>query len=198
MITREALQWMFGTARADDSWNIDAECDWSYFFSGDERKLGALAETLRSDGFRLVSMTQPGRLRVERRDKHTVDSLDELNQRLNGLAQRSGLAYDGMDAGPRIVELGAIVASLRVARDRKPVGSLYRVAPENDSDSGWRVFSGDEIDEYLDDAANFSMCDVATLLAVDPRVAPLLGREAPVAFELDDASGDFVEVEFPA
>jgi hypothetical protein len=58
------------------------------------------------------------------------------------------------------------------------------------------VFSGDEIDEYLGDASNFAMCDVSTIISLDPRVTPLLGHPAPVAFELDDASGAFVEVEF--
>lgn len=196
MITRESLQYMFATARADDSWDIDGECSWSYFFSrGDERKLRRAADQLAAEGFRLVAIHDAGRLHLERTERHTVDSLHELNQRLYRLAAELGLAYDGMDAGPRMIELGFVIASQRVARDRHPIGYLYRERPGSENDSGWRVMAGDEIDEYFEDAANFAMTDPSALAARDPRIAPLLGRPAPVAFALDEDTGDFIEVQ---
>jgi hypothetical protein len=195
MITRESLQFMFGTARTEDSWDIDGVCAWSYFFSrGDERKLRAAADQLAAEGFRLVGI-ESGRLHLERTERHTVDSLDELNQRLYRFADDHGLTYDGMDVGPRMIRLGSIMASKRVGRDRHPVGYLYREAAGNEADSGWRVFAGNEIDEYVEDAENFAMYDASTIIALDPRISPLLGRPAPVAFALDEATGDFVEVQ---
>jgi hypothetical protein len=89
--------------------------------------------------------------------------------------------------------MGYIVASNEVARERKPVGYLYREAPDNANDSGWRVFSGEETQEYADNAENFAMYNATTILEIDPSIRELLGTPAPAAFERD-ASGKFVEV----
>jgi hypothetical protein len=77
--------------------------------------------------------------------------------------------------------------------EQKPVGYLYRENPDNQDDSGWRVFSGDETQEYADDAANFAMYNATTILEIDPSIASLLATPSPAAFERD-ASGRFVEV----
>lgn len=89
--------------------------------------------------------------------------------------------------------VGYIIASDEVAKDRKKVGYLYREEPDRDGDSGWRVFSGGETQEYADDASNFAMYNVSTILEIDPSIAPLLSSRAPVAFERN-ASGDFSEM----
>jgi hypothetical protein len=60
------------------------------------------------------------------------------------------------------------------------------------NDSGWRVFSGDETQEYADDAQNFAMYNASTILAIDPSIGTLLATPAPVAFERD-VSGKFVK-----
>lgn len=56
------------------------------------------------------------------------------------------------------------------------------------------MFSGQETQEYADDAKNFAMYSASTILDIDPSIRELLGTPAPVAFERD-ASGKFVEVE---
>jgi hypothetical protein len=43
----------------------------------------------------------------------------------------------------------------RVTVDGKPVGFIYRELPDDDIDSGWRFFSGEDTQEYADDPANF-------------------------------------------
>lgn len=91
------------------------------------------------------------------------------------------------------MRIGYIIASNKVALERRPVAYLYREVPDNENDSGWRVFSGHETQEFADDAANFAMYNPATILEIDPSVAPLLGAPPPVTFERD-ASGQFVEV----
>jgi hypothetical protein len=91
------------------------------------------------------------------------------------------------------MRIGYIIASNEVARERKRVGYLYREQPGNENDSGWRVFSGDETQEYADDAANFAMYNAQTILEIDPSIGPLLGAPPPAAFERD-AFGHFFEV----
>jgi hypothetical protein len=78
-------------------------------------------------------------------------------------------------------------------KERKPVGYLYREKPDTDNDSGWRVFSGEETQEYADDAQNFAMYNASTILEIDPSIGALLATHAPAAFERD-VSGEFVQV----
>lgn len=90
------------------------------------------------------------------------------------------------------MKVGYIIASNKVAKERKRIGYMYREEPDNENDSGWRVFSGDETQEYADDAQNFAMYNASTILAIDPSIGTLLATPAPVAFERD-VSGKFVK-----
>ena len=88
---------------------------------------------------------------------------------------------------------GYIIASREVAQEGKPVGYMYREEPDNENDSGWRVFSGDETQEFADDPANFAMYNASTIIELAPSIRTLLETQAPVAFERD-GSGRFVKV----
>ncbi len=78
-------------------------------------------------------------------------------------------------------------------KDGHPVGYLYREKPDAEADSGWRVLSGEETQEYADDPANFAMYNASTLVEVAPEVWELLGDDFPVEYERD-SSGFFVKV----
>ena len=73
---------------------------------------------------------------------------------------------------------GACIASNRITRDGKPVGFMYRKAPDSDVDSGWRFLSGDESQAYADEASNFAMYDVNTIANYDDSIVPFLS--API------------------
>ena len=111
MITREQLEEMFTSIRANGSWSIDGECCWDYFFTDSDRdKLVQAGEVLEQDGFELVGLLEPNPddddqdtvfLQVRRVERHSVDSLHALNAKLYAFASAQGLAsYDGMDASP--------------------------------------------------------------------------------------------------
>ena len=85
------------------------------------------------------------------------------------------------------------LVSARVARDGAPVSWLYREEPDNDQDSGWRVFAGDESQSYLDDAANCVLVPLRELINLVPE--RVFDEPAPVTFERDDPDGDFVPAE---
>jgi hypothetical protein len=91
------------------------------------------------------------------------------------------------------IRIGYIIASNEVAKDRKPVGYLYREAPTDDDDSGWRVFSGEETQEYADVAENFALYNASTIIEIDPSIRALLDTPWPVAFERK-ASGKLVKL----
>jgi hypothetical protein len=92
------------------------------------------------------------------------------------------------------MKVGYIIASSHVATEGKPVGYLYREEPDNENDSGWRVFSGEETQEYADDPTNFAMYNASTIVELDPSIASVLDTPAPAAFERV-AAGHFMRVE---
>jgi len=73
---------------------------------------------------------------------------------------------------------GGAIASDRITVDGRPVGYMYRIAPQNPQDSGWSFLAGDESDAYLDDPANFAIYDVNTIANYDPEIIASL--EAPI------------------
>lgn len=93
------------------------------------------------------------------------------------------------------MKVGYIIASHQVMVDGKRIDYCYREQPDGPNDSGWRVFSGEESQEYADDAANFSMYNASTVVDAEPSIAQILGSPYPVTFERDGKTGQFVEAE---
>src|SRR6185437_9930901 len=73
---------------------------------------------------------------------------------------------------------GSCVASDRITVDGRPVGYMYREKPDNEVDSGWRFFAGDEAEEYTEKPTNFELYDVNTIANYDPDIVQLL--HAPI------------------
>ncbi|MGN6982799.1 DUF2185 domain-containing protein, partial [Neisseria sp. P0009.S007] len=65
--------------------------------------------------------------------------------------------------------------------------------PVFENDSGWRIFSGDETDEYTDNPDNFSIVSLSTITADNPDIAPLLTQAEGCAWELNE-DGEFQAV----
>jgi len=86
---------------------------------------------------------------------------------------------------------GYCYASDRITVDGKLVGYMYRERPDKAGDSGWRFFSGDEAQDYADNATNFAMYDVNTIANYDPKIIPYLDTPPPSAFARDTVAGTF-------
>lgn len=80
----------------------------------------------------------------------------------------------------------------RILRDGQPICFLYREAPDDEQDSGWRFTAGDETDEYMDDASNMSYVSLGAVLSKDDSVLHLLDEPEGSAFKRDEASRRFV------
>jgi hypothetical protein len=96
-----------------------------------------------------------------------------------------------------ITGIGSCIASDRITVDGAHVGFMYREAPDNEIDSGWRFFSGDESQEYADDPEHFAIYDVNTIANYDPSIVGLLDTPVGCAFERDTSSGMLVPAAFP-
>lgn len=86
---------------------------------------------------------------------------------------------------------GYCFATDAITVEGRKVGYMYRETPENDSDSGWRFFSGEETQEYIDDPDNLGLYDVNTIANYDPEIIPHLNEPVSSAYERDTISGVF-------
>jgi hypothetical protein len=87
------------------------------------------------------------------------------------------------------------LVSKRVAEDGQPVCWLYREAVDRDADSGWRVFAGDETEEYNDDANNIALVSLQDLCGRDRRLESIFQNPIGSAFERGNGDEDFSRVE---
>ena len=98
----------------------------------------------------------------------------------------------------RTDKMGYCLAPKRLVDNRLKVRFMYREEPDNEDDSGWRFFSGDEDDEYVNDPENIGLYDVNTILALDKDIGVYLSSPAGSVFERQDSSGPFVPGSFDA
>jgi hypothetical protein len=89
---------------------------------------------------------------------------------------------------------GACIATDMITVGGFPVRFMYREAPDNHQDSGWRFMSGFEDDEYMGTADFHSVYDVNTIANYDPSVIPFLGAPLGSVFEKTPKSERFVQV----
>ena len=89
---------------------------------------------------------------------------------------------------------GGCIATDRITVDGYPVRFMYREAPDNEVDSGWRFMSGSEDDAYMDDPANHGAYDVNTIANYDPSIIPFLDSPEGSVFEKTPESERFLAV----
>ena len=89
---------------------------------------------------------------------------------------------------------GGCIASDRITVDGRPVGFMYREAPDHDADTGWRFLAGDESDDYMEDSAKLGIYAVNTVANYDPSIIPMLDSPEGSAFEKPPSSNRFVAV----
>ena len=80
----------------------------------------------------------------------------------------------------------------RVLNEGYKVGYLYREEPDEDKDSGCRITSNTESDEYMDDAQNVAYVSLGAVLSRDDSFVGLLEQPAGSAFIRDESSGKFI------
>jgi len=88
---------------------------------------------------------------------------------------------------PLIEPMGGCFATDHITVQGLSVGYMYREAPDFDSDSGWRFFSGTETDDYVNDPDNTTIYEVNTIANYDPTIIPYL--DSPVGTQLERIPG---------
>ena len=90
---------------------------------------------------------------------------------------------------------GSCIATDMIVVRGKPVGFMYREAPSDDIDSGWRFMSGLESQDYMDEPDNHGIYDVNTIANYDPTIIPLLDEPEGAVFERVPGAANFRPVE---
>ena len=108
-----------------------------------------------------------------------IEAGDEKRQRL---ARRVALR-----------EKAAIVS--RLVADGGKVRFLYREEPDNEQDSGWRVFRGEESPEYADDPNNTVLVPLGSIVDRNEELKAVIEAPPGSAFERrsEDQPFEFVD-----
>lgn len=80
---------------------------------------------------------------------------------------------------------GGCLSTDRIVVDGAPIAYMYREAPTNEQDSGWRFFAGDEDAAYMADLQRHGIYDVNTIVNYDPDILPFLDAPAGCRYERD-------------
>lgn len=92
-------------------------------------------------------------------------------------------------------KMGACLATDAITVEGHRVGFMYREETEEGMDSGWRFTAGFETQEYMDDPSNSGIFDVNTIANYDPTIIPYLRAKVGTAWERDESTDKFIEVE---
>ncbi|MBE1273730.1 DUF2185 domain-containing protein [Enterovibrio baiacu] len=79
--------------------------------------------------------------------------------------------------------LGYVIVNKELIDNGKSIGYFYREEPDSNEDSGWRFFTGEETQEFVDNADNFVLYSAPKLAALHPEILPFLSLKAPVELE---------------
>lgn len=80
-----------------------------------------------------------------------------------------------------------------VAKKKEKVRFMYREMPDNEKDSGWRFFSGNESDEYANNPDNLNIYDINTIAEIDISIIPYLESSIGSIFDRENENERFVE-----
>jgi hypothetical protein len=102
---------------------------------------------------------------------------------------------DASQIKPLVSGYGYCYATDRIVVDGARVGFMYRERPDRERDSGWRFFSGDEDQKYVDNPNNIGIYDVNTIANYDSDVIPHL--DAPYGSAFSRVAGVFQPQDIP-
>ncbi len=93
------------------------------------------------------------------------------------------------------LNIGAIFISNKILKDKETPTWMYREEPSNEGDSGWRVFSGNEDDEYLNNPSNFKLISADQLIKIDDEIKVNLLAPYGFSFEKNTKTNKWVIVD---
>jgi len=88
---------------------------------------------------------------------------------------------------------GLMVSKMVVDKMIKP-RFMYREKRTRPEDSGWRIFTGQETDDYLNDPGNSGIYNPSTILTIDPSLETILLKGVGSVYERADDKSEWYKV----
>ena len=88
---------------------------------------------------------------------------------------------------------GLPVSKMVVDHNNKP-GFMYREKRTRPEDSGWRIFTGLETEEYTDDPDNTGIYSPSTILEIDPSIKEILFKGIGSVYERTEDGANWLKV----
>lgn len=144
----------------------------------------------------LVDTVEPG--------GHFTGRLDNTPRWIQDLKPGDPVVFDAShiistqhDSDDNLVEryIKRCFVTHRILKDGAKAGYLYREAPDNEQDSGWRITANDESDAYMEDTDNSAFVSLGAVLSRDDSFVHLLDAPEGTAFVRDPATQAFVKLD---
>lgn len=90
--------------------------------------------------------------------------------------------------------IGGLVVSKMVVDEQIKPRFMYREKKVRPEDSGWRIFTGFESDEYADDPSNTGIYNPSTILKIDPSIEGLLFKGVGSVYEKTEDGTEWYKV----
>jgi hypothetical protein len=103
-------------------------------------------------------------------------------------AVSKSLSFGGPDPLVKVDEpLGedghlVLASEMVIGVDRDPVLFAYREPPDNQRDSGWRFFGGNEDEAFTSDPNNIALCPLSAFLKLDPSLRVIINSPTGTAW----------------
>ncbi len=88
---------------------------------------------------------------------------------------------------PLIEATTTCTATDKITVEGMKVGFFYRENPRFENDSGWRIMSGTETQEYINESSNTAIYDLNTIANYDPAIIAFL--DFPIGSEFKRRPG---------
>ncbi|HMT55234.1 MAG TPA: DUF2185 domain-containing protein [Saprospiraceae bacterium] len=109
-----------------------------------------------------------------------------------GIFSRKMKKEENFDDFPPI---GGLMVSKMISEEKKKPLFMYREKRTRPEDSGWRIFSGYESQEYNDNPNNTGIYNPSTILKIDSSIKELLLKGVGSVFERETEKSNWYEVD---
>jgi len=89
---------------------------------------------------------------------------------------------------------GMCLATKAIMEDGVEVGYMFREAPDFEDDTGWRIFSGDESLDFIDQEDSIDLYEIEDILKQDSSIKIYLDSPIGTELERDPNSNEFIVV----
>lgn len=92
-------------------------------------------------------------------------------------------------------DIGGLMVSKLVVEEKVKPKFIYREKRTREGDSGWRIFAGNESEEYLEDPENVGIYHARHIIEIDPSLRNLLLSGIGSVYEREDEKSKWIKVD---